>query len=57
MCQHLSGIVKRTYLSGAPSTMPPWISGTYVKAPHWEYGDLFWGTPPIYVRFDPPLKS
>ena len=29
----------------------------YIKAPHWEYGGVFGGVPPGYVRFDPPLKS
>ena len=46
--------------------MPLWGDGqevgvlkaeAYIEAPHWEYGGVFGGVPPRYVRFDPPLKS
>ncbi len=67
LCLDIRESTKQTYLGGTPPNMPPWVSRrhlllspavpAYIKPPHCEYGGVFGGVPPKYVRFDPPLKS
>ena len=52
LCQVIRENAKQTYLGGMPPNLPPWV-GTRLN----QYGGVFGGTPPRYVRFDPPLKS
>ncbi len=46
------------YWGSLTSSAIPWCPHIYQGTPlYWEYGGVFGGPPPRYVRFDPPLKS
>ena len=52
LCLDISQSAKRTYLGGMPPFMPPWV----VRRLN-QYGGVFGGVSPRYVRFDPPLNN